>query len=62
MMKDVAHVVAGRDQKKRFCDILLPFLAAPCSLDSRFIAPFACFPHSLIGVLLLFNYIRCRSD
>jgi len=28
MMEDVAHVVAGRDQKKRFCDILMPFLAA----------------------------------
>lgn len=28
MMEDVAHVVAGKDQKKRFCDILLPFLAA----------------------------------
>jgi pimeloyl-ACP methyl ester carboxylesterase len=27
-MHDVAHVVAGRDQKRRFCDILLPFLAA----------------------------------
>ncbi len=27
MMEDVAHVVAGRDQKKRFCDILLGFLA-----------------------------------
>ena len=28
IMEDVAHVVAGRDQKKRFCDILLPFLAS----------------------------------
>ena len=28
MMQDVAHVVAGRDQKRRFCEILLPFLAA----------------------------------
>lgn len=27
LMDDVAHVVAGRDQKKRFCEILLPFLA-----------------------------------
>jgi len=27
LMEDVAHVVAGREQKKRFCDILLPFLA-----------------------------------
>ena len=27
LMADVAHVVAGREQKKRFCDILLPFLA-----------------------------------
>ncbi len=27
MMDDVAHVVAGREQKKRFCEILLPFLA-----------------------------------
>ncbi|MDA0824209.1 MAG: alpha/beta hydrolase [Proteobacteria bacterium] len=27
LMPDVAHVVAGREQKKRFCDILLPFLA-----------------------------------
>jgi pimeloyl-ACP methyl ester carboxylesterase len=27
LMADVAHVVAGRDQKTRFCDILLPFLA-----------------------------------
>lgn len=28
MMQDVAHVVAGADQKRRFCEILLPFLAA----------------------------------
>jgi pimeloyl-ACP methyl ester carboxylesterase len=28
MMQDVAHVVAGREQKRRFCEILLPFLAA----------------------------------
>lgn len=28
MMEDVAHVVAGRDQKKAFCEILLPWLAA----------------------------------
>ena len=28
LMADVAHVVAGRDQKKRFCEILLPWLAA----------------------------------
>lgn len=28
MMEDVAHVVAGKDQKIRFCDTLLPFLAA----------------------------------
>ena len=28
MMEDVAHVVAGRDQKRRFCEILLPFLAS----------------------------------
>ncbi len=28
MMHDVAHVVAGKDQKRRFCEILLPFLAA----------------------------------
>ncbi|WP_405223009.1 alpha/beta fold hydrolase [Lentisalinibacter sediminis] len=27
MMEDVAHVVAGKDQKIRFCDTLLPFLA-----------------------------------
>lgn len=27
-MPDVAHVVAGKDQKRRFCEILLPFLAA----------------------------------
>ncbi|MEM7541145.1 MAG: alpha/beta hydrolase [Pseudomonadota bacterium] len=27
LMEDVAHVVAGREQKKRFCEILLPFLA-----------------------------------
>ena len=27
MMPDVAHVVAGRKQKQRFCEILLPFLA-----------------------------------
>lgn len=27
MMADVAHVVAGREQKTRFCEILLPFLA-----------------------------------
>jgi 3-oxoadipate enol-lactonase len=28
LMADVAHVVAGKDQKRRFCEILLPFLAA----------------------------------
>jgi 3-oxoadipate enol-lactonase len=28
MMADVAHVVAGKEQKRRFCEILLPFLAA----------------------------------
>lgn len=27
MMEDVAHVVCGKEQKQRFCDILLPFLA-----------------------------------
>ncbi len=27
MFEDVAHVVAGRDQKIRFCNTLLPFLA-----------------------------------
>lgn len=27
LMEDVAHVVAGRDQKIRFCETLLPFLA-----------------------------------
>jgi pimeloyl-ACP methyl ester carboxylesterase len=27
LMEDVAHVVAGKEQKKRFCEILLGFLA-----------------------------------
>jgi len=27
-MPDMAHVVAGKQQKQRFCEILLPFLAA----------------------------------
>jgi 3-oxoadipate enol-lactonase len=27
MLEDVAHVVAGKEQKRRFCEVLLPFLA-----------------------------------
>ena len=27
LLEEVAHIVAGKDQKKRFCEILLPFLA-----------------------------------
>ena len=28
MLEDFAHVVAGKQQKQRFCELLLPFLAA----------------------------------